>query len=382
MTTHYDYCIVGAGLSGLVMAERLVASGKRVVIVEKRSHIGGNCHDQPDINGVLYHTYGPHYFRTNREHVRNYLSRFTDWLPAKYHIKVYARGQLWSFPVNLETFEQWLGRSSTSEEFAAWLDEQRVPVITPENSEQVVLSQVGREFYELFFEGYTLKQWKLHPRDLAASVCGRIPMRLTRDSRYFSESFQAMPKDGYSAMFNRILEICGTGVTLLCDTDFQRIDKKLHYDRLIYTGPVDVYFDFRFGALPWRSLHFELLSLRSSELAKETNHNKKHGFWQSAVQINHPESQNAYTRTVEVKHVTGQCTPHTNVVFEYPKDFSQNSEPYYPIPNDQSKSLYENYKNLAKNERDVLFLGRLATYRYLNMDQVVDEALAAARELV
>lgn len=381
MAVKYDYCIVGAGLSGMVMAERLTAAGKSVVIVEKRGHIGGNCHDEPDVNGVLYHVYGPHYFRTNLPHVRDFLSRFTDWQLAEYRIKAYAKDRLWSFPVNLVTFEQLLGRPSTSEEFGQWLEERRVKIDTPANSEEVVLSQVGREFYELFFEGYTLKQWKRHPRELSPSVCGRIPMRLNRDERYFSDSFQAMPRQGYAAMFNRMLESCGKRATLFLNTDFTAVRNELSFDRLIYTGPVDAYFDHRFGPLPWRSLHFEPHSLRSEELADRREQAGKSGFWQSAVQVNYP-NEHEYTRTVEVKHVTGQQTPHTNVVYEYPRDFEPGAEPYYPIPSEDSAKVYARYAELAAKERSVLFLGRLATYKYLNMDQVVDTALREAERLI
>lgn len=377
----YDYCIVGAGLSGMVMAERLTAAGKRVAIVEKRGHIGGNCHDEPDMNGVLYHVYGPHYFRTSLPNVREYLSRFTEWQSAEYRIKAWTHGRLWSFPVNLLTFEQLMGRTCTSEEFAQWLEHHRIQIDSPANSEDVVLSQIGREFYELFFEGYTLKQWKRHPRDLSPSVCGRIPMRLDRDDRYFSDTFQAMPKNGYAAMFNRMLDACGNQATLFLGTDFNSLKNEISFERLIYTGPVDAYFNFRYGPLPWRSLRFELRSLQSKDLATHLEEGLKPGFWQCAVQVNYP-NEHEYTRTVEVKHVTGQQTPHTNVVYEYPQDFGPGEEPYYPVPSEDSSKLYANYAKLAAKEQKVLFLGRLATYKYLNMDQVVDAALHEAGKLI
>ncbi len=371
-----DYCIVGAGLSGMVLAERLTSLGRRVLLVDRRGHLGGNCYDAPDSNGVLYHVYGPHYFRTSLPHVRAYLSRFTGWRPVEYRVKAFARGRLWSFPVNLATYEQLVGHAASPQEFAAWIEEHRIPVEHPANSEEVILAHMGRELYELFFEGYSLKQWQRHPRQLDPSICARIPMRLERDDRYFSDSFQAMPEDGYSALFARLRAACGDLAEVILDTDFLAERRRLRYRHLIYTGPIDAYFDYAEGELPWRSLRFELREYRAGELKQREAWAGRPGFWQPAVQVNYTDAQD-YTRTVEVKHVTGQITPHSNVVFEYPTDFVRGAEPYYPVPGRESAELYGRYAALAAAEKNVLFLGRLANYQYLNMDQVVDKALQA-----
>ena len=376
-----DYCIAGAGLSGMVLAERLTAAGKSVLIVERRNHIGGNCYDAHDANGVLYHVYGPHYFRTGQPGVRAYLSRFTGWLPASYRVKAMARGRLWSFPVNLATFEELVGHPASPREFAAWIEEHRVPVREPANSEEVILSKVGRDLYELFFEGYSLKQWKRHPRDLDPSICARIPIRLEYDDRYFSDPFQAMPEQGYTAMFERMLEACGDRAEIIYGVDFLKERKRLRFRHLIYTGPLDEYFGFSEGELPWRSLRFEPRSYTARDLAGRLPYAGRAGFWQPVVQVNYTDDH-AYTRTVEAKHVTGQDTPHTNVMFEYPADFSRGAEPYYPVPGRESAMLAERYAGLAAQERDTVFLGRLAQYQYLNMDQVVHNALECFKTMM
>jgi UDP-galactopyranose mutase len=371
-----DYLIVGAGFAGCVLAERLATqSGKRSLIVEKRGHIGGNAHDAHDAHGVLVHSYGPHYFRTNSERIRDYLGQFTGWHPVGYTIRSFARGRYWSFPVNLNTFEQFLGRPSSTAEMEAWLAARRLPIENPANSEEAILSRVGREFYELFFEGYTLKQWKRHPRDLDPSVCGRIPIRTDRDDRYLRESFQALPADGYTRMFERMLAACGDRVTLLLNTDYRDILPRVRFRHMIYTGPVDAFFDCRLGPLPYRSLRFEPESFGPEKLAAREPISGKKGFWQPAVQVNYPDDE-AFTRIVEIKYATGQLCENTTIVREYPEDFGPGKEPYYPIPAPDTAALYRRYKEMADATPGVSFVGRLATYRYYNMDQVVGMALA------
>jgi UDP-galactopyranose mutase len=362
----WDYLIVGAGYAGAVLAERLASQcDASCLVLDRRDHIAGNAHDHYDAAGVLIHTYGPHYFRTNSEQIVDYLSQFTDWLPVEYKILSWTEGRYWQFPINLNTFEQLLGRRSTSEEMERTLAEWRVPIADPRNSEEVIVSQVGHRLYEMFFKNYTRKQWRRDPRDLDASVCGRIPIRTNRDDRYLSEKFQALPKDGYTAMFRRILSHPNIEVRL--KTDFREARQHLRYKHLIYTGPIDEYFDHHFGPLPYRSLRFEPETLNQE-------------FFQPAMQVNYPNDHD-FTRIVEVKHATGQRLPVTTIVREYPEDFGPGKEPYYPIPAPDASALYQRYAELARAEANVSFVGRLATYRYYNMDQVIGSALTLFKKL-
>jgi len=374
------FLIIGAGFSGLVLAERLSNEcGARCTIVEKRDHIGGNAQDEYDQAGVLVHKYGPHYFRTNAPQIVEYLSRFTEWHPVEYKILSHSDDRCWNFPINLNTFEQFLGRESTSEEFEAWLASKRVPIENPTNSEEVIISQVGWELYEKFFKNYTLKQWKKDPKDLDASVCGRIPIRTNRDDRYLREEFQALPKEGYHKMFHRILE-ASPGVELMLNTDYRDVIGKMPHDHLIVTGPVDEYFDYCFGALPYRSLRFENESFTSEQLKGREAISGKPGYWQPAMQVNYPNDED-YTRIVEIKHATGQRCDQTTIVREYPDDYAPGKEAYYPILTPETAALYRKYADKAAELSNVSFVGRLATYRYYNMDQVVGMALAESERL-
>lgn len=362
----WDYLIVGAGFAGAVLAERLASQcGATCIVIDRRAHIGGNAADHTDRSGVLIHTYGPHYFRTNSPRIVEYLSQFTEWLPAEYRILSWTHGRYWPFPINLNTFEQLIGRTSTSDEMAATLAEWRVPIDQPRNSEDVILAQVGRPLYELFFKNYTRKQWRCDPRELDASVCGRIPIRTNRDDRYLSESFQAMPAQGYSAMFKRILDHPNIRVELRAD--FREVRAHVPHRHLIYTGPIDEYFGHCFGPLHYRSLRFEAETIERE-------------FTLPAVQVNYPNEQD-FTRIVETKHITGQRLPHTTIVREYPDDFAPGKEPFYPLPTPSARALYARYAERAEQEPNVSFVGRLATYRYYNMDQVIGMALAEFENL-
>lgn len=371
----YDYLIVGCGFSGLVLAERLSSScGARCLIVEKRGHIGGNAQDGYDEAGVLVHKYGPHYFRTNAPRIVEYLSQFTEWHSVEYKILSYSDGRYWNFPINLNTFEQYLGRPSTTEEFEGWLSSKRVPVDRPGNSEEVITSQIGWELYEKFFKNYTLKQWKKDPKDLDASVCGRIPIRTNRDDRYLREDFQALPKEGYHRMFERMLE-ASPRVELLLNTDYRDMVGRMRCRHLIFTGPIDEYFDYCYGPLPYRSLRFENQSFTPEQLKGRESIAGKPGFWQPAMQVNYPNDEE-FTRIVEIKHATGQQCSNTTIVREYPDDYAVGKEAYYPIPTSEAAALYRKYAEKAAKLENVSFVGRLATYRYYNMDQVVGMALA------
>jgi UDP-galactopyranose mutase len=374
MRDSYDYLIVGAGLSGTVLAERLGSLGRSCLIVEKRDHIGGNCHDKKDRNGLFYHVYGPHYFRTNSELVKTYLSRFTEWHDAKYRVKVFAGGRYWSFPINLGTYRQFSGEAAASEEdFKAYLARSALPFPSPANSKEAILSAVGTELYELFYLGYTEKQWGRPVEALDASVCRRIPIHTGLDERYFKDEFQALPKDGYDAMFERMLEASKADVLL--STDYRDVVKKVGHKHLIYSGPLDEYFDCRFGPLPYRTARYALEEVDASDVPEG-------GFLQPVLQVNYPGPE-PFTRTVELKHVTGQVSRSSNLVREFPSEYRPGeSDPNYPIPGRESDSLATRYRELAEREPGVTFIGRLAQYRYLNMDQVVGAALHTFDKMV
>jgi UDP-galactopyranose mutase len=376
-----DFLIIGAGFSGLVIAERLASAGWKCLVADRRDHLGGNAHDRVDRAGVLIHPYGPHYFRSNSQRVVEYLSRFTDWHEVSYTIKSHTRGCYWSFPINLNTFEEYLGRPSTTAEFEDWLGKSRVPIENPQNSEEVILSQVGREFHELFFEGYTLKQWNRPARELDASVCGRIPVRTNRDNRYLSENFQALPARGYTAMFENMLART-PGIELRLGVDFQEARSRWKYQHLIFTGAVDEYFGRRFGPLPYRSLRFEHESFNAAQLREREPVSGNPGFWQPAMQVNYPDTTVPFTRIIEIKHATGQQVPASTILREFPKDWTPDDEPFYPVPAPDARAAYQKYAALAAAERNTSFIGRLATYRYYNMDQVTAMALTEADKLL
>lgn len=382
MPWSFDTIIVGAGFAGLVLAERLTTQqGKRVLIVEKRDHIGGNSQDYYDEAGVLVHKYGPHYFRTNSDRIKDYLSQFTEWNQVTYRISSFAQGRYWSFPINLATFEQLIGRPADEAEFVQWLEQQRIPCADPKNSEEVVLDKAGKQLYELFFRGYTLKQWRRDPRELDASVCARVPIRTNRDDSYLREAFQALPKHGYHKLFERMLAAMGSRVRVLLNTDYREVLPSVDYDHMIYTGPIDAYFDNCYGRLPYRSLRFEHEHYAPEDLEARRSISGQKGFWQPTMQVNYPDAEVPYTRTVEIKHATGQQCANTTVVREFPMDIGLAGEPYYPVPNPESARLYQQYRLRAAAEQHVSFVGRLATYRYYNMDQVVGMALTTFAKL-
>jgi UDP-galactopyranose mutase len=358
----YDYLIVGAGFAGCVLAERLAAgSNKTVAIVDKRPHIGGNAYDYIDEHGVLVHKYGPHIFHTNSETVFAYLSRFTDWTPYEHRVLAHVDGQLLPIPINLTTLEGVYGRAFTPESAQAHLDAMAEPRSHIATSEDIIVSKIGRELYEKFFRGYTIKQWGLDPSQLSATVAGRIPTRTTRDDRYFTDSFQCMPSGGYTKLFERVLSHPKITTHLASEfRDFQRDD----YGDLIYTGPIDEYFNYRYGQLPYRSINFEFRNIQA-----------KH--FQRTGTINYP-NEHEYTRITEFKYLTSQDCDTTTICYEYP---TSDGDPYYPIPRPENHEVYERYRRLAEATPGVHFVGRLATYKYYNMDQVVAQALSTYADI-
>lgn len=353
----FDYLIVGAGFAGAVLAERLAnGSGKRVLICDRRSHIGGNAYDYYNDDGILVHLYGPHIFHTNAADVFQYLSRFTEWREYQHRVLASVDGMLVPIPINLDTINKLYGLNLNALEVQEFYDSVREERSEIRTSEDVVVGAVGRELYEKFFRGYTRKQWGMDPSELDASVTSRVPTRTNRDDRYFTDKFQAMPRYGYTRMFEKMLDSPNIKVLLNCD--YKEIEKEIAYEEMIYTGPVDAYFDYCFGELPYRSLEF-----------KHETHDQEQ--FQEAPVINFPMDQ-PYTRVTEFKYLTGQKHPKTSVVYEYPQ---AEGDPYYPIPKPENAAIYAKYKELADAETGVHFVGRLATYKYYNMDQVVAQAL-------
>jgi UDP-galactopyranose mutase len=360
----FDYLVVGAGFAGAVVAERLAAgAGKKVLIVDKRPHIGGNAYDHYDETGILVHKYGPHIFHTNSRDVFEYLSRFTAWRPYQHRVRAMVDGQLLPIPINLDTVNRLYGLNLTAFELEKFFQSVAEPRSQIRTSEDVIVSKVGRELYEKFFRNYTRKQWDLDPSELDAAVTARVPVRTNRDDRYFSDTYQSMPLHGYTRMFERMLT--HPNIKIMVNTDYREIEQVIPFGEMIYTGPVDEYFDFRFGKLPYRSLEFRFETFERP-------------VFQEAPVINYP-NENPYTRCTEFKYLTGQEHPKTTVVYEYPR---AEGDPYYPVPRPENALIYREYQALAERTPNVHFCGRLATYKYYNMDQVVAQSLTLYKKLV
>jgi UDP-galactopyranose mutase len=362
----YDYLIVGAGFAGSVLAERLArGSNKRVLLIDRRDHFGGNAYDVKNEAGILFHQYGPHIFHTNSQDIAAYLSRFTKWRSYEHRVLACINGVLMPMPINRTTLNTLYGLSlSSDEEAEAFLKSRAEPVETIRTSEDVVVSAIGRDLYERFFQCYTRKQWGMDPSELDKSVTSRVPTRTNTDDRYFTDSFQAMPAQGFTHMFGNMLD--HENIDVVTGVEFDEVKGDASYDQLIYTGPIDEYFDHRYGALPYRSLRFEHETLDKP--------------WEQPVAVvNYPSEDYPYTRITEYKHLTGQSNPKTTITREYPQAVG---DPYYPIPRPENQARFKKYEALALETPDVLFVGRLATYRYYNMDQVTGQALATYRRIL
>ena len=362
---HYDVLVVGAGFAGATMAERLATdAGLKVLVVDRRPHIAGNAYDRRDEAGILMHQYGPHIFHTNSREIADYLSRFTQWRPYEHRVLGQVDGQLVPIPINRTTLNALYDAGLTSDaEAAAFLAERAEPVDVVRTSEDVVVGAVGQDLYRKFFRGYTRKQWGLDPSELDKSVTARVPTRTNTDDRYFTDSFQAMPAAGYTPMFAAML--AHPNITVRLGVDYRDIRSRVSFDRLVFTGPIDEYFGHRYGKLPYRSLRF----------VHETHDVAQ---FQSVGTVNYPDEATPFTRISEYKHITGQIADKTTITYEFP---SAEGDPYYPIPREENQVLFRQYQALADAEEGVTFVGRLATYKYYNMDQVVGQALATYRRL-
>lgn len=359
----FDFLVVGAGYAGSVLAERLASRlGQRVLVVDRRPHIAGNAYDHYDAAGILVHKYGPHIFHTNSREVFEYLSQFTEWRAYEHRVLASVGGTLLPFPINLDTVNMLYGLNLTALELEEYFASVAEPCERIRTSEDVVVSKVGRDLYLKFFRGYTRKFWDLDPSELDAAVAARVPARINRDDRYFTDTYQAMPLQGYTRMFERMLD--HPNIKVLLNADYREIEGFVPYDRMVYTGPIDEYFDYRYGKLPYRSIEFRF---ETHDLP----------VFQPGPVLNYP-NEHPYTRVTEFKYLTGQEHAKTTIVYEHPQ---AEGDPYYPVPRPENAETYKQYKALADANSDVVFVGRLATYKYYNMDQVVAQALAVFKRL-
>lgn len=359
----FDYLIVGAGFAGSVLAERLASElNCKVLMVDKRPHVGGNAHDRYDDSGVLVHPYGPHIFHTNSADIFEYLSRFTQWRPYQHRVLASVDGQRVPLPINLDTVNRLYGLNLTSFEMETWLESVAEKKAEISNSEDVIVNKVGRELYNKFFRGYTRKQWGLDPSELDASVTARVPTRTNRDDRYFTDTYQAMPLHGYTRMFEKMLD--HPNIKIMLNTDYREVVDLVPWKHMVYSGPIDAFFHCKHGKLPYRSIRFEHRTLGQEE-------------FQPVGTVNYPNDY-GYTRISEFKHITGQRHAQTSIVYEYP---CADGDPYYPVPRAENTALYRRYEAEAEALDNVTFVGRLATYKYYNMDQVVGQALAAFKRV-
>lgn len=358
----FDVLVIGCGLAGMTASRILAEKGHKVLIVDKRNHIGGNIYDYYNEAGILIHKYGPHIFHTNNEEVWKFLSRFTEWREYQHTVLSYVNGTLVPMPINLDTINMLYSTNYDSITIKDFFNNVKENVNEINNSKDVIVSQVGEELYKLFFEGYTKKQWDLYPYELGKEVTSRVPTRHNRDPRYFTDRYQGMPKHGYTKMAESILD--HENIKIMLNTTYEEIKNEINYDKIIFTGCIDEFFEEKYGELPYRSLNFI-----------EETHDKE--FYQTVGVVNYPNDYE-YTRITEYKYFTGQKHDKTTIMKEIS---SATGEPYYPIPKLENKDLYAKYKKEAEDSKDVYFLGRLGTYSYMNMDAVVDQAIKFCNEV-
>lgn len=360
----FDYLIVGAGFAGSVLAERLASqANKKILLIDQRNHIGGNAYDFYNNDGILIHKYGPHIFHTNSKDVFEYLGQFTPWRQYEHKVLASVDGQLLPIPINLNTINQMYGLNLNCDQLEDFFLSKAEQIDRVKTSEDVVVGKVGRELYEKFFRGYTRKQWGLDPSELDASVTARVPTRTNKDNRYFTDTYQAMPAHGYTSMFEKMLS--HPNIKLMLNTDYQEIIETIPYKHMIYTGPIDAYFNYCYGKLPYRSLDFKFETIDAQQ-------------FQATGTVNYPNGH-LYTRITDFKYLTGQIHQKTTIVYEYPK---AEGDPYYPVPRPENAELYKKYQLLTADVDNVSFVGRLATYKYYNMDQVVAQSLTLFKKLM
>ncbi|MFN2508600.1 MAG: UDP-galactopyranose mutase [Chthoniobacterales bacterium] len=360
----YDFLIVGAGFAGSVLAERLARDAdKKVLLVDRRPHLAGNAYDHRNASGVLVHKYGPHIFHTNSREIFEYLSQFTKWRPYEHRVRAFVEGKLLPIPINLDTINRLYGLNLDSAGLEKFFASVREEVKQINTSEDVVVSTVGRELYEKFFRGYTRKQWGLDPSELSSQVTARIPTRTNRDDRYFTDAYQAMPLHGFTRMFENMLD--HDNITIQLSTDYREVKAIVPYREMIYTGPIDEFFEYRYGVLPYRSLNF-----------RHETHDQE--IFQDAPVVNYPDERVLHTRVTEFKYLTGQQHKKTSIVYEFPQ---AEGDPYYPIPRAQNAEINSRYQALVNDTPGLYFVGRLASYKYYNMDQVVGQALTMYRKI-
>ncbi|MBF4494178.1 UDP-galactopyranose mutase [Flavobacterium sp. MR2016-29] len=359
---HINILIIGAGISGAVLAEKYASIGKKVLIIEKRNHIAGNCYDYIDDNGILVSKYGAHLFHTNEESVWEYVNQFSEWYPWEHKVIARVDEKTVPIPVNITTVNQLFEtKIESEEEMGNWLEQNRTPIEKPSNGEEAVLNRVGPVLYEKMFKHYTKKQWDKYPAELDASVLERIPVRHNYDDRYFSDKYQALPKGGYTQLFENILS--HPNIEILLETDYFDVKEEYKgYEKLFYTGPVDRFFDFKHSMT-------EKLEYRSINFVSETF---DAALFQENSVVNYPGTEVDFTRIIEYKHFGNQVSDKTTVVREFTVD---EGEPYYPVPNPRNQEIYAKYKAEAEKLIDVHFVGRLANYKYFNMDQAFKNAL-------
>jgi UDP-galactopyranose mutase len=368
-----DWLIVGAGFTGLVLAERIASQlGKKVLVVERRDHIGGNAYDYYDENGILVHRYGPHLFHTNSEKVWRYLSQFTQWRPYHHRVLALVDGKKVPVPFNLNSLYAVFAPGYASKLEGLLLKHygfgSKVPILKLRQEASGELHSLAEYIYEKVFYGYSLKQWGLAPEELGPGVTGRVPVQIGRDDRYFQDRYQAIPKHGYAQMLQRMAN--HPNIKILLDTDYREVEGEVKFGGMVYTGLIDEFFDYMYGELPYRSLQFEFAYHRVD-------------VFQEVAQVNYPDEQ-PYTRITEYKHITGQHAQGTTVSIEYPLAYRREQNlPYYPVPREENRKRYNLYQSQAESlDNRVVFAGRLADYKYYNMDQAVARALAVFEKQV
>lgn len=353
----FKYVVVGAGLAGLTVAQRISEElDEKVLVIEKRGTIGGNVYDSYNEDGILIHNYGPHIFHTNDQGVYDYLSRFTKWNDFWHRVLTYVDGNLVPMPITVETINQLYNLNLDCSQVEEFLKKRAIDLPEVKTSKDVALSKVGTDIYEKIFENYTKKQWGVDPGELDTSVISRIPIRYNRDTRYFADKYQGMPKHGYTKLCENMVK--NPNIKLLLNTDYKEVIDEIEYEKLIYTGPTDYFYDYEFGKLAYRSIDFVF----------ETHEEEE---YQRAPVVNYPNDYK-FTRITEFKKLTGQTHKKTTILKEFP---TSDGEPYYPFPTKEWRERFVSYQEKMQQEKNVLFLGRLAEYKYYNMDAVVRQAL-------